>query len=61
MEITRESEADTTDIEPGEKSPPTLTVVAAESRPEAEMPAAEKDWDPFVVWRKMIRRSSDAA
>lgn len=42
---------------------PSLSVVSvgtSESRG-PQKPAREKDWDPYVVWKKLIRRNSDPA
>lgn len=42
------------------QEPPRLTVVAAARAPEPEQEMlAEKDWDPYTVWKRLIRPAAD--
>lgn len=66
MRVTRESESGSTDEKQSADRAPTLkAIVRPEMRPEKnkgkEDAAGEKDWDPYVVWKKLIRRSPDPA
>ena len=61
MEITRDSDIETRDSEKGAEAPPRLTLVAKDCSKTAEMPSGDKDWDPYIVWKKLIRRTPDTA
>ncbi|NNF51146.1 MAG: hypothetical protein HKN59_01790 [Gammaproteobacteria bacterium] len=61
MEVTMESEFESEDSKKQAEHPLTLTVIANEHQNAQPGTADEKDWDPYIVWKKLIRRGPDAS
>lgn len=60
MRITKESECEATDAVQTADGPPKLTVVEnPKSEGVRDEEPGEKDWDPYVVWKNLIRHNPD--
>ncbi len=63
MQTTKVSSSEKEDTHQSISATPRISVVAgAETRAPASTQAnVDRDWDPYVVWKKLIRRNPDTA